>query len=375
MTDRAFRNLAHLRRTASTARVLNLLMVYNDHAFDPDWMASPLFHTPLLNRSLIIKHRLRRNELDAFRPHRQVATKIIIPFDSDDLKSGGRYIFVAQQSFERLMKTAFGLESGHPDLATLRLIDALPSLDPFLLREQLRRSGIEPAPCYFSISQNDLTRMLTFVEGEIRPLVTLSLGGGTDDDRADSIRRLADKILSNNPGDRMEELQQTLQLRPEEYQEGIFCWKGFLYYKWVLASLAGEVHAVAAAVRTIKPIGKADRNAQEYLDRGRQVVSDRILSVCEDAGRTLRIYDDAYSELTLNARPGGFRDFLLRAPRLFTSLGEQLGAIQHVVSFWRFRFGPGAPPVSVEELIDVFMDFETGLAGRTENSDTYVLLA
>ncbi|WP_183253941.1 hypothetical protein [Brevundimonas basaltis] len=373
MTDRAIRNLAHLRRTASTARVLNLHMVYEDHGFDPDWMASPLFHTSTLNRALIIKHRLRRNELDAFRPRRQVATKIVIPFDSTDLKSGGRYIFVGQQSFERMMRTAFGIERGHPDMATLKLIDALPSLDPFLLREQLRRSGIEPAPCYFSISEHDLTQMLQFVEGEVRPLVTLSLGGGTDP--SESIRRLADKILSNTPGDRMEELQQTLQLRPEEYQEGIFCWKGFLYYKWVLAKLTGDVHSVAAAVRTIKPIGIQDRTARDYLDRSRQVLGDRILAVCEDAARTLRIYDDAYAELTLDARPGGFRDFLLRAPRLFTSLGEQLGAVQHVVSFWQFRFGPGAPPVGVEELIDVFMDFETGLAGRTEDSDVYVLVA
>ncbi|MCS6626991.1 hypothetical protein N0B44_29145 [Roseibacterium beibuensis] len=373
MTDRAIRNLAHLRRSASTARVLNLLMVQKEHGLEPEWMASPLFHTPVLNRALIIKHRLRRNELDAFRARRQVATKIIIPIDTADLKSGGRYIFVGQRNFDRMMREAFGLETGHPDLNTLALIDALPSLDPFLLREQLRRSGIEPAACYLSISEGDLTRMLQFVESEVRPLVTLSLGGNDGD--AASIRRLADKILSNIPGDRMEELQRTLQLRPEEYQEGIFCWKGFLYYKWVLASLADEVTAVADAVRTARPIGRPDRTAREYLDRGRHVLGDRILEVREDAARTLRIYDDAYADLTLDARPGGFRDFLLRAPRLFTSLGEQLGAIQHVVSFWRFRFAPGAPPVGVEELIDVFMDFETGLAGRDEDADPFILAA
>jgi hypothetical protein len=40
-----------------------------------------------------------------------------------------------------------------------------------------------------------------------------------------------------------------------------------------------------------------------------------------------------------------------------------------VVSFWRFRFSRGASPVGVEELIDIFMDFETGLASRKAGDD------
>src|SRR5690606_15131499 len=80
--------------------------------------------------------------------------------------------------------------------------------------------------------------------------------------------------------------------------------------------------------------------------------------------RTLRYYDDAYAGLTREGNPVAFRDFLLEAPAMFTRLGDQLGAVQHIVSFWRFRFNPKAPPVGVDELIDIFMDFETGLRGR-----------
>ena len=51
MTDRAIRNLEHLRRTASTARVLNLLKVYDEHGDTDDWSERPMFRTPALNRS------------------------------------------------------------------------------------------------------------------------------------------------------------------------------------------------------------------------------------------------------------------------------------------------------------------------------------
>ena len=364
MTDRSVRNLAHLRKSASTARVLNLLNVYDEHGHTDEWADSPFFQTPALNQSLIIKHRLRRDELDAFHLRRQVATKVVIPIDNADLKAGGRFIFVDQRHFDRSIQEAFGLEPDHPDVRVLRLLDKLPSLDPFLLREQLRREGVSAAPCYFAISDADMQKMIKFVEDEIAPLVSLCLGGGVDTDG--SGRRLAGKILSDEPGDQMEALRQTLRLSPENYAEGIFCWKGFLYYKWVLTTLMSEVAGVAEAVWSIKPVGSLDSTAREYLDRGRGVLRDRIIATIDEVGRTLQIYDKAYAELTVESRPIAFRDFLLNAPSLFARLGEQLGAVQHVVSFWNFRFGRNAAPVGVDELIDIFMDFETGLADRNK---------
>ncbi|WP_336979970.1 hypothetical protein [Brevundimonas nasdae] len=383
MTDRAVRNLEHLKSSASTARVLNLLRVWEENGDsapdgavrNSDWAARPIFRTAALNRALIIKHRLRRNETDLFTGRRQVATKVVIPIDDADLKTGGRYVFVNQIGFERMMMEAFGVAPNHPDIETLRLIDKLPSLDPFLLREQLRRGGLDPSPCYFSISDSDLQRMLAFVRSEIEPLVTLSLGADTIAVNSDSAGRMASKILSNTPGDQLDALRLTLRLAPEQYQEGVFCWKGFLYYKWTLAALLGEVAGVAEAVRTIKPVGKVDRAAKEYLARSRDVLRGRIIKTCDEVSRTLRVYDDAYAKLTQEGLPIAFRDFLLDAPSMFAKLGDQLGAVQHIVSYWRFRFGSSAAPVNVEELMDIFMDFETGLLGRGELPDDIGMIA
>lgn len=373
MTDRTIRNLAHLRRSASTARVLNLLNVYNEHQHDPDWYARPFFRSPALNRGLIIKHRLRRDELDLFHSRRHVATKVVLPIDSSDLKAGGHFVFVGQRGFEQMMQEAFGIGVEHPDMTTLALLDRLPSLDPFLLREQLKRAGTEPAPCYFSISEHDMERMIRFVEDEIRPLVALSVGYSLA--AVGSTRRLAGKILSSDPGDRMEALRQTLQLSPDQYDEGVFCWKGFLYYKWVLGSLAADIAGVADAISKVQTVGTADQTEREYLDRGRGVLRARIQKTSQDVALTLKIYDDAYASLTILGEPTAFRDFLLRAPGMFNRLGDQLGAIQHIVSFWQFRFGPRTANVSPEELIDIFMDFETGLASRDDEPGSLILAA
>jgi hypothetical protein len=58
----------------------------------------------------------------------------------------------------------------------------------------------------------------------------------------------------------------------------------------------------------------------------------------------------------------------LRAPSPFSALGETLGVIEHIVSFWRFRF-PDAAACSMtpDALEDIFKDFENGLGLRSES--------
>lgn len=366
MTDRSVRNLALLQASASTSRVLNLLAVWRRHGQDEAWAANPLFRNPLLNRALIIKHRLRRDEMDLFASRRQVATKVLLPIDPTDLRLGGRSVFVDQNHFADAMKATFGSGCPDSDIKTLRLLDQLPSLDPFLLREQLKRHNIEPDRCYFDLTEADLKRMFEFAQAEITPLVTMSMGGaqGVETHAA----RLVSKILSNAQGAEMEPLRQTLRLAPDEYAEGVFCWKGFLYYKWSLDSVMGDIRRVASEIATVRPMGPLDQESREYISRSRDVLRRKILRTRETVMGTLKVYDDAYAHLTTNGRPTAFREFLLDAPMLFTRLGDQVGAIQHIVSFWGFRFGKGKAPPSVEELIDVFMDFETSLAERDSDA-------
>lgn len=374
MTDHSVRNLANLRRSASTSRVLNLLHVWHLHGRSEAWKARPMFLSPILNKAMIIKHRLRRHEVEQFRTPRHTATKVVLPIDDRDLRVGGRYLFVDQTGFDRTMEESFGIGPNHPDRRTLSLIDALPGLDPFLLREQLRRNGISPAPCYFNLSDADVERMNAFVCEEIAPLVDLSLGTDIDLIASDPVARLTAKIMSSEAGDVMSALGATLQLAPDEYEEGIFCWKGFLYYKWCLRQIMGEIGPVAESLRRVRPVGRVDAEQRAVIDRAREQVRHSILVTCDSTADMLRVYDDAFRGLTQDGRPMEFRDFLLDAPLLFARLGERLGTIQHIVSFWNYRIRSGQPAPQAEELIDLLADFESSLSGR-ELSDTLPIAA
>ncbi|CAN5325660.1 hypothetical protein BH10PSE2_BH10PSE2_06910 [soil metagenome] len=366
MTDRTIRNLANLRGSASTTRVLNLSRVAREHGATEAWAEAPMFTSPILNQAMILKHRLRRDEIDRFRLRRHVATKIILPIDAGDLKVGGRYLFVNEVGFDASMAQVFGLRPGAPDLAILQLMDGLPGLDPFLLREQLRRNGVTPAPCYFDLSEADMVAMATFVSEEISPLVELSMGPDSDLTAENPVARLTQKILSNSAGQDLSALGQTLRLAPDEYEEGVFCWKGFLYYKWALRGVIGDVGGVMEAVRTQKPRGRPTTQQAAGLDRAREIVRRRILSTCDGVAGMLKVYDDAFRGLTQEGNPTGFRDFLRDAPHLFAKLGERLGAVQHIVSFWKYRMSDGKPTPTPEEFLDLLADFETSLTGKDD---------
>lgn len=363
MTDRTVRRLTALEQSGSTARVLNLLAPHRANPPDPALDRAPFFQNRLLNRCFIVKHRVRPNEYDLLSKPTATATKIMAPIEGTDLRLGARFLMVGQKDFDASAEEMFGdaLRPGKRDRQVLDLVDDLPSLDPFLLREHLRQHGFEPARGYFAISDADIQRMYAFVREEVMSLVSLS--GSNAASGQSHAARLVEKLLSSSADSGFKPLQETLKLSDQDYQDGVFCWRGFLYYKWVLADLGPTITQVISGIEGTQPRGARDAEALAYLPGARNRLAAAIVKACAGADRTLGIYDKAYLSLTRDGQPGAFRDFLLTAPTLFMDLGEQLGAIQHIVSFWRYRFPERSrSPVDAVEMMDLFLDFEDSLA-------------
>jgi hypothetical protein len=363
--DRSFRSLSGLEKTASTSRVLNLAAVASQNADDPEYATSPFFKAQTLNGAVIIKHRLRADEQFIFERQKRISTKLIIPFERTDLSLGGRSLFVGQRGWTDLLAQLRGTQDDeNRDIALLEALDELPSLDPFLLREHLKRRDFQIASCYFAISHADVDRMQRFVSSEISKLVELAYGGPAGGGQSSAnISKLVSLLLSGQDDRRLEPLRLTLGLEGENFREGVFSWKGFLYYKWVLTSLWPELRSVIAELTEIKVVGPRD---VEMLSQVKDIggkVNQAILGQVRQVRATLQVYDDAFTGLTHAGNPMAFRDFLLKSPDMFLSLGERTGMVSHIASFWRYRFPKGRPlRVELDELFDILQDFHHGLA-------------
>lgn len=359
------RDLSLIRASGSTARVLNLALVYERFGETEDFQNRPLFKNPRLNRALILKHVLRPHERELFTRPTTTATKVILPYSANELELGGVSFMVGEIRFERLLKDAVGGYTSDGDLAAdaelLRVLAALPSFDPFLLRERLRHMGIEPARAYFEIAEADIARMRAFVSREIAQLVSLAFATGGIDAGGLS-QRLADKLMTDETAKTLDPLRETLRLSGEDYIEGVFAWKGFLYYKWLLEEIRpglGEFKPRFAGLRVLYTTAEE----RKQLAETRRDILNKMALALTRVDETLLEYGAAFAALA-DGQPAAFRTFLLKAPSLFIPIGEAVGVIRHINSFWRFRFPDAATPtMEADEAIEVLHDFETTIEG------------
>ncbi len=359
---RDFRNLANITESASTSRILNLALVHTLSAGEEDYAARPFFTHLKLNKAILIKHTLRPNEIELFRKGRRTATKIILPFDTGELRLGGESMFVEQIGFDRSL---LGLYGGDPmamqrDLDVLRLLDVLPSLDPFIVREAMARRGFAPAPCYLKISANDISNMIAFANDEIARLVGIAFA----DTKSVAALRFTGKILSDELDNELDPLKATLRLSRSQFAEGIFSWRGFLYFKWRYLDLQSELRSVIEALAKYQPAGFIDADLRDVLQQVRPRLAKRIMSALGNVGRIIAFYDNAYGQLIDGHNPLPFREFLLEGPKMFYELGEHVGILTHIASFWAYRVGnPRTGRLTPVDYADTLLDFEDSLAG------------
>lgn len=366
--DRTYRSLRGLEKTASTSRVLNLAALSARHADNPEHQKNPFFVAGALNGAVIVRHRLRDIEREAFDRHRFSATKLIIPFTRTDLGLGGRTFFVGERGwldiFEELRGQAGDLSR---DAAVLEAIDELPSLDPFLLREHMKRRGFDISPSHFEISAPDLQRMQRFVGSEITKLIELAYRDVSDVTESNT-SRLVEALLSARTDARLEPLRLTLRLEPENYKEGIFAWKGFLYYKWVLNSLWPNLKDVFAELGRVKVMGSIDSETAAELSATKVRLRSKMERQVKSVMGHLNTYDQTFAQLTGDGNAVAFRDFLLKSPELFLSLGEGCGLVSHIATYWRYQFAKGKPlHADVMQLLDILQDFEASLGAGDDD--------
>ncbi|MBI1213262.1 MAG: hypothetical protein GC190_17490 [Alphaproteobacteria bacterium] len=360
-----FRNLALIKHSGSTSRILNLHVVHERFGKTEAYNEKPLFISKRLNRSLIVKHALRGADRYLLETPKATATKIILPFSNDDLGVGGTNIFVGQRNFANALRELAGGYKDDTelkkDLELLTALDKLPSLDPFLVRERLRVMQRSPAQCYFQISDADLRNMQEFVGSQVNGLVEMALQNGVAGVGTREVcAQMAAKILSDENAESLAPLRAALGLAGQEWADGVFCWKGFLYYKWVFNKIMSSAAATVKQMRQVN-LSKCDpataRTIIEMRDRAIAVVQDRLKSMRD----MLQTYDTAYKSMTADGNPSAFKDFLLRSPATFLEIGETSGILDHLAGFWEFRCGRSGASVAAldgEALIELFQEFE-----------------
>jgi hypothetical protein len=103
--------------------------------------------------------------------------------------------------------------------------------------------------------------------------------------------------------------------------------------------------------------GATDSERKLLAEARKRIMAHMELAV-RKVEESLRKYNEAFQALS-DGQAGAFRTFLLEAPSMFIPIGEAVGVVKHIHSFWRFRF-PGASMMTMEgdEAVELFHEFQ-----------------
>lgn len=289
-----------------------------------------------------------------------IGTKLYFPFDQNDIYEGGRTIFVHDSNLRRAIAESFGqgaLEKDalDEDLRLLGILNKLPSLDPFLMKDAFLREGTAINDAYFEISPEAWREIEVFLLLRFESLVKAAFPDAMSSD--DKARVLIEKVWEGRDLVALRPLIEAFRLPPEKALEIFSAWKGILFYLFQYERAQPDLIKLVKWLAEIKvPFGALPAAERTALLGSLESVKTELRHEWQVVDKILREYQDAYDKMfKLKVSSSEFLAFLRDCTKAYWDLGNSLGKVGHAVYCWNVtsaRFaGRKLPMVAVQEII------------------------
>jgi hypothetical protein len=359
-------NINRIAKGGATPRILDLWSIAKRHGGECEHVEQPFFHNKRLNSAFFVKHTVRPHERRYLLSTQPVVTKIIFPVNREDLGMGGHCFFMDETNFARRFRDFLGGELDNNDFTLdferLRELNRMPSFDPFLLGDKFRKHERPVADLYFDIPPEEQEQMEDHVASQVGKVVGLAVG--QPDLAADDVRakRFARQLLSGQSNARLDVLRGALAMTQAEYREGVFGWKGILYYRFLIERAKEDLRRFAYGMSDIFVRGATDAELGAISEMRRDIVFETrqrwraLIAVMDD-------YEREYRDFITGRDAMALREFLAKAPELFFNLGSDFSAVSHVTSYWFYWMETSEKDgLHARDAMDIFPGFVTSLA-------------
>ncbi|MBU2091871.1 MAG: hypothetical protein KKB63_15035 [Alphaproteobacteria bacterium] len=301
----------------------------------------PLFHNRFMNDCILFKYPNFEVQLSEgveaaakgpaaeFRP---VETAIYVPNDPENLQAGGFAIYLRQRDFEHLLRHHLGLNLNAEDadfaidVKILRVIDTIPSLDPYLLRSELSHAGLNLAENVFGASEREEDNIRRKIEGRIGPIIDRAVGkAAAGDTAAQAYRKRFIDAIWNPDLPEAELFIKSFGIDKAETQRIFIAWKGITYYQVKFESFAPSLRVVLDFFRgpLSRPRDASSYNRMELEQMAMHVQATRtkLENVVKNCRQIFVDYNKAYDGLVNGDKPLAFKEFLTTAHNYYWILG------------------------------------------------------
>lgn len=323
---------------AGSSRVFNCCersrKLIRDQAPDPYF-----FRVPKMHDLVVIKEPVLEGRRDAGAPI--VTTKLYLPYNQDDVYEGGRSIYFNDPRLLDILNDLFGLgdtskvgaDLDH-DFKVLEILDRLPSLDGFLMRDALELDGIALNENYFEVSDAERTQIQEYVRRKFEPLVRAACD--EESTLNNKVNSLIDKVWEAKDKQALDPLIKAFRFPDEEALQIFASWKGINYYtfEYYRGKQRREQFALWLKERA-QPRNFVSKGDMDHIATLRRMIVERFRDQWTAVEAIARKYEALYANF-LRAPEGvvEFLDFLRKSREIYWKMGDSLSKINHAIYCW-----------------------------------------
>lgn len=308
---------------------------------------APPASSPLVTSAEILDNgQLRTITLDAHTRVEKgdIATVVYVPYDADNIADGGASFELGGRGRIQALFDSTGFDARSDsdgvrrDLRLLDLIEDLPSLDPFLLKDRVALEGEAVPDAYFTISDEEFADIKRYILTKFRP-ITERVVDPASRDAAEVSEHFIMKLWEAKDLDYLKPITEAFRVDPAQAGEIYYSWKGVTYYEYQykrgqkqLLGFADWMHGKAVPSTFVKAA------VREELAEAARDVAAAFARHLRNSSEILRIYNQGYEDLFVrggDARP--FIEFLRDSSTLFWDIAASISALNHGVAVWRQR--------------------------------------
>jgi hypothetical protein len=295
-----------------------------------------LFKTPTLNRAVFLKLPLEVRQSAASREGMgRFETKIYLPFE-DGLEKGGQTVNFSAPNFQEVIRSlrpsnqTIDQEDMERDQLVLHLLESLPSLDPFLLKEKFRQAELDVDERYFTLTEEAWQEIRKFVMNKFRPMIGFAYPNSSPSEL--HVAKLTEILWEAKDDPDVQKMMGVLSIPPENIEDVLYAWKGVIYYEFVYTKNKKKINDF---LKWIDQIGTQLGGITPTMKECRNIIRTKLANNISAMMPILIEHKNAYDELFIhkrNAKP--FVSFISQCSNQFYALSTTVGQLMIIIQIW-----------------------------------------
>jgi len=306
--------------------------------------AALFFRTRKANNLVLLKYSPTGAERGLLADGRPVQTKLYLAFNERNIYEGGKTVLLSDPQLDAVMAEHLAASAEqnpddfYHDRALLAVIDSLPSLDPFLIRDRLEIEAIAVNEAYLEIPPAELAAIKAFVREKMAAVASFAMQGTQSaQDSVLAVDRLTQKLWEAKDTEALRPVIDAFRIDPAEAPTIVYAWKGTIYFDFEFSrnqdqwKRVGSWLTAGGAVPSETGFGSQMADIARLRDEAQHLHYQTWMKV----SGLLQKYQQSFDALFVNKENGGaFIDFLKNSKETFWALGDGLSRLSHVHNVW-----------------------------------------